>query len=388
DKVRKGQILAVLDSPEMGEVKATFLDACRERVYNKADLDRFTEIQENTQDLIIFLDSEPALTEMGQEIFGDMADIGSRLISSYADYSVAKKAFERKKTLFEKQISSEKDFIAAQGAHERTRAGYLAQLANTRFSLEQEMLSLSETYQSSHFSMKAAERRLGILGLTEKEILRLSGNLDFENSLAENNYNAQDLTTVQVLAPRSGTILERSIGLGEKVESNTTVFTMADMDHVWANLKVPSRDLAFVETGQQVVIESESGAKTTGTVSVVGPLVSEETRTADLRVIIGNNSGEWKPGLFIRGYVELPETELGLVIPGEALQIIDGEEVVFIPNGDGFITVPVRTGKRDENGVEILSGLHPGMKCVSKGAFELKSIMVTGSLDPHAGHGH
>ena len=388
DRVREGQVLAVLESPVMGEVKATFLDACRERRYNKADLDRFTEIESNTLSLIKFLDSDPVLTDMGQETFGDMADYGSRLISSYADYSVAKKAFERKKNLFEKKIASEKDYLEAQGNYEGTRARYLAQLANTRFSLEQEMLSLSETFQASHFSMKASERQLGILGLTEEEIIRLAGSAELNNDSPGNGYSTHALTRVQLRAPRSGTILERSIGLGEKVDADTTVFTLADMDQVWACLQVPSRDLASVKTGQQVAIESESGEKTTGTVSVVGPLVSGETRTAELRAVINNISEKWKPGLFVRGFVELPTSELGLVIPGEALQLIEGEEIVFIPSENGFITLPVKTGQNNRYGVEILSGLQPGMQYVAKGAFELKSMLITSSLDPHAGHGH
>jgi cobalt-zinc-cadmium efflux system membrane fusion protein len=388
DRVRKGQVLAVLESPVMGEVKATFLDACRERRYNKADLDRFRKIQENTLALIKLLDSQPLLTEMGQEIFGDMADYGSRLISAYADYSIARKAFDRKKNLYEKQIASEKDYLDAQGAYEGTRAAYLAQLANTNFSLEQEMLSLSETFQASHFSMKAAERQLEILGLTEEEIQRLSESAELAIDAPEQDYSANDLTRVQLRAPRSGTILERSVGLGEKVDSDTTVFTLADMDHVWACLQVPSRDLASVKTGQKVAVESESGEKTTGTVSVIDPVVSGNTRTAELRAVIINDSDKWKPGLFIRGFLEQPAAELGMVIHAKALQVIEGEEIVFVPRGEGFMTIPVKTGRSDRNSVEILSGLLPGMKYVTEGAFELKSMMVTGSLDPHAGHGH
>ena len=86
--------------------------------------------------------------------------------------------------------------------------------------------------------------------------------------------------------------------------------------------------------------------------------------------------------------MEQPADELGIVIHAEALQVIEGEEIVFVPRGQGFITLPVKTGRSDRKSVEILSGLEPGMKYVAKGAFELKSMMVTGSLDPHAGHGH
>lgn len=388
DRVKKGQVLAVMESPVIGELKASFLDAGREARFNRADLDRFTMIQENTHELIRFLESEPPLGDLENEDFGDMSDYGSGLIRAYADLSVTKKALERQKNLFEKRITSQKAFLEAQGTFERSRAEYLAQLANTLFSLEQEMMSLSETYQASLFSMKAAERQLGILGLTEEEILKFSRSVKPDSGGAETDYRGQDLTRVLVRAPRDGNIIERSVGPGEKVDADTTIFTMAELRQVWACLQVPSRDLALVEIGQQVTITAESGEETTGTVAVFGPLVNGETRTAELRVVVRNHNGQWMPGLFIRGSVSLPGTEEGVVIPRDALQVLDGEEVVFVPEGVGFITVPVTTGRTDKNSVEITSGLQPGMRYVAQGAFELKSIMITGSLDPHAGHGH
>ncbi len=388
DRVEKGQVLAVMESPVIGEVKASFLDAGREARFNRADLERFKVIQENTHELIRFLESEPPLGELEKEDFGDMSDYGSGLIRAYADLSVTKKSFERRKTLFEKRISSQKDFLEAQGAFERSRAEYLARLANTIFSLEQEMMSLSETYQASLFSMKAAERQLGILGLTEEEILKFSRSVTPGSGAAEADYRGQDLTRVLVRAPRDGNIIERSVGPGEKVDADTTIFTMAELRQVWACLQAPSRDLALVEAGQQVRVVNEAGETTTGTVSVVGPLVSGETRTAEIRVVVNNRSGKWKPGLFIRGFVDQPEAERSLVIPRASLQVLDGEEVVFVPEAGGFITIPVITGLSDSESIEIISGLQPGMQYVAEGAFELKSIMVTGALDPHAGHGH
>lgn len=384
DSISEGQVLAVLESPEIGRVKAAFLEACRESHFQKAELDRFVEIRKNSVLLIDLLASEPALTEINQDMFGDMADYGSRLISSYAGYSVSKKAFERRQVLFEKRISSEKDFLAARGAYAGSRAEYLSNLANIKYSLEQEELNRAKARQASGFSRKAAVRQLEIMGMTSEKILNLAASIDSPDS----SENSGSLTSVHLRAPRNGTILERLAGVGERAEADTTLFTMADLDNVWACLKVPARDLAHVRTGQKVEITSESGKSAIGTVKVIGPLVSEDTRTADIRVIVSNGSGDWKPGLFIRGLIDLPASELRTIIPKTALQNIDGEDLVFLPRGNSFITAPVKTGLSDSTSIEILSGLEPGMEYVEKGAFELKAIIITGALDPHAGHGH
>lgn len=388
DRVKQGQLLAVMESPVIGEVKASFLDAASAAVLNEAELERFTEIQKNTLELIRFLDTEPDLTDLTKEDFGDMSDYGSELVRSYADYAVTRRAFERKKDLYQKRIASQKDFLEAQGLYEMSRAEYLAQLADTRFSLDQEILSRTETYQASLFSMKAAQRQLGILGLSEEEIQRFSNNADPDTSSSTAESRGHDLTRVLIRSPRDGNILERLVSPGEEVAADTAIFNLADLNQVWARLQVPSRDLGRVKKGQVVTIISESGEETSGITSVIGPLVSDTTRTTELRVVVNNESGAWKPGLFVRGFVKQPEVKVDLLVPASAIQLVDGEEVIFIPRDGSYINIPVKTGRSGPAGIEILSGLEPGMEYVAEGAFALKSIMVTGSLDPHAGHGH
>jgi|GEM_PF-249353 len=385
DKVSAGQVLAVLESPEIGKVKAEFLEASRESRFQEAELERFRNIRKNTNNLIIILDSEPEITELDQGLLGDMAGYGNRLISSYAEYSVARKAFERKQALFEKRISSEKDFLAARGAYEGRRAEYLSLLSDIRYSLEQEWLNSSKARQAGELRQESAASRLSTIGMTEEEISRLAATIDQPDPAT----NRSNLTSVNLRAPRSGTILERSAGVGARAESDTILFTLAELDHVWANLKAPARDLAHVKTGQLAEISAESGTTATGRIAVVGPLVSEDTRTADVRVVLDNHSGDWTPGLFVRGFINLPGTESTLVVPKKALQNINGEDFVFVPSGeDTFITAPVVKGREDSTSVEIVSGLQPGAKYVAEGSFELKAIIITGAMDPHAGHGH
>ena len=70
------------------------------------------------------------------------------------------------------------------------------------------------------------------------------------------------------------------------------------------------------------------------------------------------------------------------------MQNIEGKDGIFVQEGDAFRPVPVVVGRRDRNKAEIVSGLKPGTSYVTRGAFELKAMMITSSLGSHAGHGH
>ena len=62
------------------------------------------------------------------------------------------------------------------------------------------------------------------------------------------------------------------------------------------------------------------------------------------------------------------------------------QDVVFVQSEDGFVPRPVTLGKADRQRVEILSGLMPGERFVSKGGFTLKAELGKDSLGD--GHGH
>ena len=71
-------------------------------------------------------------------------------------------------------------------------------------------------------------------------------------------------------------------------------------------------------------------------------------------------------------------------MPDAALQIIEGETLVFVKDGDGFIGRVVKIGRTDGQWTEITSGLKPGELIAARGSFVLKSEL----LKSEAGHGH
>ncbi len=62
-----------------------------------------------------------------------------------------------------------------------------------------------------------------------------------------------------------------------------------------------------------------------------------------------------------------------IVLPEEAVQQIEGRDMVFVAVKDGFQAIPVSVGSRSGGRVEILEGLKAGQTVVTEGAFVLKS---------------
>jgi len=293
---------------------------------------------------------------------GDKVHVGQVLASlesaelaeARADYlvklrhlDITRKAYERKKYLREEKITSE--------------AGWLEKEAE---------------YLNAETALKTAEGRLAVSGLTEEEIQNLP------------NVTGAQFGQYNLRAPMSGTVIEKHLVMGEMLSVDSGVFTIADLSLLWVDLRIPAHDMDRVRQENEIVIQSSNGSEALGIITLIGPVVDRDTRTAFARIILDNTDGRWKPGTFVTGYLRLSAKDLPVVVPLEAVQNMDGEDIVFVQEGNAFDALPVVVGRKDRKRVEIISGLDPGAFYVARGAFELKAIMVTSSLDPHAGHGH
>ena len=201
----------------------------------------------------------------------------------------------------------------------------------------------------------------------------------------------ESLSKYSIKAPISGWIIDKHLTVGEFVAEDHTMFLIADLRTVWANCEVYAKDMSSVKEGAPLTIYSMEGdLSVEATLSYVAPVYREDTRSALARAVIANDNGLWRPGTFIRALLPVGMGEARKAVEKEAVQVLGGEQIVFVPGEDEgeFETVPVETGLASDGFVEIVHGLDLGDTYVAAGAFELKAMMVTANLDPHAGHGH
>jgi cobalt-zinc-cadmium efflux system membrane fusion protein len=288
DAVRAGEIMAVIDSRELADAKATYL-AARERL------------------------------------------------------NLAETTLAREKDLWEKQISPEQDYLTAKQATAEAR-----------------------------IELRVATQKLHALGFSEVSVQQLAG-----------RPNAS-LTRYEVVAPLAGTVIEKHIAVGELLKDDAEAFVVADLSTVWVDLNVPPKDLPLVRKGQRVTISADSTMQAEGTVSYVGPIVSEDSRTAVTRVVLPNPDGHWRPGLFVTAALAVGDTAVAVLIPKTALQTIDGKPSVFVHTPEGFMSRPVTLGRANETQVEITAGLQAGERYASTETFVLKAELGKGT----ASHDH
>ncbi len=276
-----------------------------------------------------------------------LADATADYLASRERLGMALTVFDREEALWQKKISSEQEFLDSK------RELMEARIAN-----------------------RAARQKLLALGLSMDALERLPAQ------------PGSNLTRYEIRAPVAGTIIHKSIGLGAALEEDTEVYTVADLGNVWVDINVYQDDLPLVKAGRRVSIAIGGGPPIESVIDYVGPILGKETRTALARVTLSNPERRLRPGTFVTAVVYLDEVAAPVVVPRDAVQTLNDGPVVFVWTGSGFEVRGVTTGSSSGGAVEVVSGLGAGQRYAASGAFNLKAMLVTGSMDSHAGHGH
>lgn len=241
-------------------------------------------------------------------------------------------------------------------------------LAEQGISSRKELLDAEAQLRRNEAALESAEARLGVLG-------------------AGHGTGSE----FGVVAPFAGTVVARDASLGEMAERTDTLFTVADLSRLWIELDIFERDLARVRVGQSVAVTTTAypGRTFPGRIVYIGDVLDAAKRTVRARVEIPNPNGALKPGMFATATIQVGGGGPALaVVPQDALQEFEGRRVVFVP-GDRpgeFRPIPVEVGETiDGNRVIILSGLAPGSRIVTAGAFALRSELSKGEIGEH-GH--
>ena len=259
-----------------------------------------------------------------------LADLKSEHLATQTRLDLARGTFEREKRLWEEKISAQQDYLASRQA-------------------------LAE----AEIAHRNAEQKLLALGLTHAALMRGGPN---------------GLTRYEVRALIDGVVTEKHLAIGEAVKEDASIFTIADLSTVWAEMTIYPKDLSSVKLGQEVTVRASAlNAEVEGRVSYVGSLIGEQTRSAKARVTLLNPDGSWRPGLFATVDLVRDETEVPVAVSAEAIQTYRDWKVVFGRFGELFEVRPVELGRSDGKWVEVVNGLAPGTPYAATNSFVLKA---------------
>ena len=142
-----------------------------------------------------------------------------------------------------------------------------------------------------------SRRKLIELGMSEAQVTKLE-----QEGTAKSRFD--------IVAPRSGTVINRMISEGDEVKAGQPILKLADLSTVWLMLEMFPEDAAVVRYGQRVEATAESlpSEVVSGRVAFVDPEVDPQSRTVSVRVVIPNADGALRIGEFATASIELPLT--------------------------------------------------------------------------------
>jgi cobalt-zinc-cadmium efflux system membrane fusion protein len=115
-----------------------------------------------------------------------------------------------------------------------------------------------------------------------------------------------------------------------------------------------------------------------GRVDWIDTAVNPATRTIRIRAEMMNPTGRLRTFEFGRASILIGAERDTVIVPRDAIQDIEGTEVVFLPKGDGvYEPRPIVSSPSDQPGhAEISAGLGPDRELVVTGSFLLKSELM------------
>ncbi len=287
----------------------------------------------------------------------EFAQAQADFLETRAKLNLSQKDFERAQKLYKEKALEEKEFLRREAEYNKLVTEYGAR---------------GSTLHS--------------YGLTHTDIDALIAKCD---SIDEEEYKCEIADpNLPILTPLSGTVVFRDVMLGEHVDPEKTVFTVTNLNTLWALLDAYEKDLPFISKKSSVVIESPlyPGRTFEGKITYISDLIDEQLRTVKIRVAIDNSEGLLKPNMYIEGHLEnTSDAKKTIVIPDEAVQNLEGEKVVFVLEEEDIFTVRhVSLGLKIGNLRIITDGLAATDKLAIKGAFYLKTEMTKATF----GHTH
>jgi cobalt-zinc-cadmium efflux system membrane fusion protein len=186
-----------------------------------------------------------------------------------------------------------------------------------------------------------------------------------------------------IVAPYSGTLVERDAVVGEAVEVGDVLFSLADLSSMWLELSIPEDRLSSIEVGDPVeaAFDALPGVTVSGQVVWLASSIEEHSRMIKARAVIPNRGSRLKHGMF--GQVRIfPERSLtGLHVPVQALHHVDGTPVVFVKlEKDLYEIRRVSLGGNSGESVEVLAGIFPQEEVVVAHSFTMKSEFLKSRL--------
>jgi Cu(I)/Ag(I) efflux system membrane fusion protein len=189
-------------------------------------------------------------------------------------------------------------------------------------------------------------------------------------------------TELPISSPATGTVIVKNAVEGMSFAPGTTLYTIADLSRVWILADVYAPEVSAVRRGDaaDISLSSIPGRRLEGRVDFLYPTVNAETRTARVRIVVNNPSGDIRPGMYATVAIHGRSPEV-LAVPRAAVIETGKRSIAFVETSPGrFEPRELSVGERTPDLVEVRSGLRAGERVVTSANFLVDSESRIGAV--------
>ena len=325
DRVRRGQLLAQLDSRELSSRvnEAAFSQEAASQGYNAA------------------LSSKSQAQTQAQKS-------GQAIQTARANLEYWQNEINRARTLAKEEVITTEELQREQSQFEAAQSQYnqaLSELKAARQGIN------TAGYQAA--SQSAQARQAGA-NLRTQKIIR--------------NYT-------RITAPIDGVITERTLSKGTLASPGTQIFRLAQIHPIRIQANVAQKDWKRIHIGDRVRIwqqKDQSGSPVEATISAIFPMANLQTRTAIVEAIVPNLDDQFIPGDYVQMTIVTSQRENALSVPNTAIVSMYQQQAVWIVQNGKAALRYVTTGDTNGTRTEILSGLKARDEVITRGGKDLQ----------------
>jgi RND family efflux transporter MFP subunit len=265
------------------------------------------------------------------------------LKTSKEAYDAQQKVYDSRQILYKEGAMPRKDLDAAAVALAQAKSQY--ELA------QQHLVALQKSGKKDQ--LQAAKGQL------------VSAQGKYENAAAQLSYT-------DIRSPIDGVVTDRPTYPGETPAPGTPLITVMDTSSVIAKAHIPQEQAAALKVGDAATVDAPGDIKANGKVALVSPALDPNSTTVEVWIEAQNPDGRLRPGTTVRVLAIAHTLNDAIVVPASAvLKTPEGASTVMVVDKDTAHQVPVETGIREDDRVQITKGLSGGETVVVSGAYAL-----------------
>jgi len=249
-------------------------------------------------------------------------------LKTISDRSLAKATFERDKKLYEEGVISDRRW----------------QETSTR-------------YNSFVATANEVRQLLEIAGMSSRNIQQLRRDRRLSSQLT-------------VRSPINGTVLQRMVVAGERIDILAPMYRIANLDQLWLEINIPQEKISSINRGDQVLIENTA---TVAQISLLGKSVDPVNQTILARAVIDGTQSSARAGQTVNTQIIKHSRKPVYKVPNVAIAQYAGSSYIFLRTQTGFNVKPVTILGKEEK-TTIISGDFQGGEAIAlRGAVALKA---------------